>query len=211
MRHFPPDISSEIAADLALKSLFNNFIISSALLSRARNQDNVEDQLQDYLLMRKHIAAFDKDLPAQLPALVGQARDDMLAKLGALLTFDFEGAVRLKEWDGLGEIVRKTADCSSVVSLQAMADCLLRSSSEVPVQTVYGTLRQIIDQLWTLDALDVVKLARYMRCLLQVTLPFDDGLALGLVGEYCVIIQESADVSSWFLHSVPSWVVPSDH
>lgn len=132
MKMFPADVSSELSADVSLKTLFNNFIISSALLARARSQDNVEDQLQDYLLMRKHIASFDKDLPSQLPFLVGQARDDMMSKLAALFTFDFEGAVSLKDWDGLGEIIRKTANCKSVVALQAMADCLLRS--DAPVQ-----------------------------------------------------------------------------
>src|SRR4051812_40726262 len=57
MTHFPPSISSEIAADISLKTLFNEFIISSALISRARGADVVEDQLQDYLLARQHIAA----------------------------------------------------------------------------------------------------------------------------------------------------------
>ncbi|OIW27318.1 SPO22-domain-containing protein [Coniochaeta ligniaria NRRL 30616] len=192
MSHFPADISSEIAADIALKTLFNDFIVASALLARARGRDNVEDQLQDYLLMRKHIADFDANLPAQLPALVEQARADMLSKLAALLTFDFEGAVVLKSWDELGPIVLKTGDCNSVVALQAMADCLLRSP-DTPTQTVYATLRAIINALSILDVLDVVKLARYMRCLFQVTLPFDGTLALGLADEYVRILTETAE------------------
>jgi hypothetical protein len=191
MSHFPTDISSDVAADLALKTLFNNFIVSSGLLARARSQDKVEDQLQDYLLMRKHIAAFDASLPSQLPVLVEPAGADMLAKLAALLTFDFEGALALKTYDDLGPIVRKCADCKSAVPLQAMADCLLRSSSSVPVQTTYSVLRTIINALSALDAIDAPKLSRYMRCLFQVTLPFDDSLALGLTAEYVDLIREA--------------------
>lgn len=191
MSHFPTDISSDTAADLAFKTLFNNFIVSSALLARARSQDSVEDQLQDYLLMRKHVAAFDASLPSQLPALVEPASADMLAKLAALLTFDFEAAVALKCYDELGSIVRKCADCKSASCLQAMADCLLRSAC-VPVQMMYSTLRTIINALSALDAIDAPKLSRYMRCLFQVTLPFDDALALGLAQEYVDLIAEAA-------------------
>lgn len=199
MSRFPPDISSDIAADIALKTLFNNFIVSSALLARARSRDTVEDRLQDYLLLRRHVAAFDAALPAQLPSLVEQARADMLSKLAALLAFDFEAALALKAWDDLCPIVRKAASScerqpSAAIALQAMADCLLRSSgsSDPPAQTVYSALRAIIDALWALDrSLDAAKLARYMRCLFQATLPLDDGLALALAGEYVALLDEA--------------------
>lgn len=131
MSHYPPDVSSEVALDLKQRALFSNFIIATALLARARAADNVESQLQDYLEMRKHVAAYDSELPAQLPALVGEARNDMLQKLATLLAFDFEGAIRLKSWESLVEIVRKTAECKNVTTLQGMADCLLRSDAPV--------------------------------------------------------------------------------
>lgn len=198
MSHFPPDISSDTSADIALKAVFNNFIISSALVARARAQDNIEDQLQDYLRMRKHIASFDASLPAQLPALVEACRADMLSKLACLLTFDFEGALALKSYDDLCPIVRKCADscCSAArLSLQAMADCLLRHHQPpAPTQTVYSALRAIINSLSVLPpggggGMDHVKLSRYIRCLFQVTLPFDDALALDLTREYVDIME----------------------
>ncbi|RKU40879.1 hypothetical protein DL546_001180 [Coniochaeta pulveracea] len=189
MSHYPPDVSSEVALDLKQRALFSNFIIATALLARARAADNVESQLQDYLEMRKHVAAYDSELPAQLPALVGEARNDMLQKLATLLAFDFEGAIRLKSWESLVEIVRKTAECKNVTTLQGMADCLLRS--DAPVKVTYTTLRQIINQIYELESLDGVKLSRYMRCLFQVTLPFEDELALGLADEYIDLIQNA--------------------
>lgn len=191
LSHFPADVSSDLSSDIALKTLFNDFIISSALLARARARDSVEDQLQDYLLMRRHIASFDAALPAQLPALVEKARDDMSSKLGALLTFDFEAALALKDYPSLPSIVRRTAPCNSPTPLQAQADILLRAS--LPSQTLYTTLRLIIDSLAALDSLDVTKLSRYMRCLFQVTLPLDESLALDLTREYVAVIKEARD------------------
>lgn len=131
MSHYPSDVSSEVALDLKQRALFSNFIIATALLARARAEDNVESQLQDYLEMRRHVAAYDSELPTQLPALVEEAKNDMLQKLATLLAFDFEGAVRLKEWESLVEIIRKTAECKNVRILQGMADCLLRSDAPV--------------------------------------------------------------------------------
>jgi hypothetical protein len=58
----------------------------------------------------------------------------MLQKLATLLAFDFEGAVRLKEWESLVEIIRKTAERKNVRILQGMADCLLRSDAPVKGQ-----------------------------------------------------------------------------
>lgn len=55
----------------------------------------------------------------------------------------------------------------------------------------YTTLRQIINQIYEIESLDGTKLARYMRCLFQVTLPFEDELALGLADEYIDLIQDA--------------------
>jgi hypothetical protein len=122
--HFPSDIGSKV--ELSLKTLFSHFVISSALVSLARTQDNVERQREDYATMRKHVVAFDNELLEYLP-LDEQSRDDMLRKHAALLAFDFEAAVALKQWDDLGEIAQKAVSCKNITAFQAMADCLLRA------------------------------------------------------------------------------------
>lgn len=187
----PPDIPAQLAADLSLKVIFSNFVTASALVARARAQDKVEFQLQDYLLMRKHVAAFDKGLSAQLCVLEGQARADLLRKLAALLIYDFEGAICLKNWEELGVIVLKAVQCQRVATFQAMGDCLLRSGA--PGQVLYATMRSIINEIWALEVFDTAKLAKYMRCLFQATLPLDDDLALVLMGEYSAILEGSGN------------------
>ncbi|KAI9751931.1 MAG: hypothetical protein M4579_005842 [Chaenotheca gracillima] len=64
-----------------------------------------KSQLQKYLMLRKHIADFQKRLLEHLDRLEKGATSDLLKKYGTLLVFDFEAAIQLKKWDDLGSIV----------------------------------------------------------------------------------------------------------
>lgn len=128
INEFPDDIAVEMAGDLSLRSIFCNFLVSSALVSLARAHDNREKQLQDYLIMRKHIAAADSEIQRQLQSrsLDEVSVRDLLAKLAQLLAFDFEAAAMLKQYQDLAEIVLKASQCRNLESFKAMADCSLR-------------------------------------------------------------------------------------
>lgn len=130
INHFPSDMRSQV--EVTLKALFSHFIVASALVSFARTQDNVKEQLEDYQLMRKHVFAFDRLVPEYLSRLDEQSREDMVRKHATLLTFDFEAAVALGQWDDLGGIVQRAVPCRSAVAFQTMADSLLRA--QVPGQ-----------------------------------------------------------------------------
>ncbi|KAK4204676.1 meiosis protein SPO22/ZIP4 like-domain-containing protein, partial [Triangularia verruculosa] len=181
--YVPSDIGGSQLVEIGLKMLFSRFIISSALISIARAEDNVPKQLEDYAAMREHVKAFDTDLPDLLPRLDEHSRDDMLRKHATLLTFDFEAAVVLEAWDDLGGIVQRAIACKSVTAFQAMADSLLRARA--PGQVLYSTMRKLVNEIWVLEAFDAVKLAKYTRCLFQATLPVDDRLAMNLLEEAC--------------------------
>lgn len=130
IHYFPSDSGCKL--ELSLKTLFSHFVISSALIALARTQDNVEKQLKDYSAMRKHVMAFDTELPEYLPQFDEQSREDMLRKHATLLAFDFEAATALKQWEDLGSIVQRAVPCKNITTFQAMADCLLRA--QVPGQ-----------------------------------------------------------------------------
>ncbi|KAA8629884.1 hypothetical protein SMACR_04082 [Sordaria macrospora] len=181
INHFPADVGSQV--EVTLKALFSRFIIASALTSLARTLDNVKEQLEDYQLMRKHVQAFDSQVPEYLPRLDEQSRADMVRKHATLLTFDFEAAIALGQWDDLGGIVQRAVPCKSAVAYQTMADSLLRA--QVPGQVLYSTMRKIVNEIWDLESFDAVKLAKYTRCLFQATLPLDDTLAMKLLQEAC--------------------------
>ncbi|CAJ2511271.1 Uu.00g068960.m01.CDS01 [Anthostomella pinea] len=77
-----------------------------------------------------------------------------------------------------------------------MADCILRTQS-APAQgrillVLYNTLRKLINCIWELEHFDNKKLAKYMRCLLKVTLPLEPNLPLKVIEETCDIVKESA-------------------
>ncbi|KAK0652121.1 meiosis protein SPO22/ZIP4 like-domain-containing protein [Cercophora newfieldiana] len=183
--HFPSDAGSQ--AQLSLRNLFSRFIISSALISLARVQDNVEKQQQDYQAMRTHVRAFDGEL-VDLTHLDGQTKEDLGRKHAILLTFDFEAAVALQQWDDLGPIVQRAIPCGNITAYQAMADSLLRG--RVSGQALYSTMRKIINEIWVLESFDAQKLAKYTRCLFQATLPLDDKLAMRLLDEACSKARE---------------------
>lgn len=126
---FPDDIAAVMAGDLSLRSIFCHFLTSSALVSLARTQDNLDAQLQNYLVMRRHIAAADGEIQQQLQQgnLDEVSKRDLLNKLALLLAFDFEGAAALKDYQSLREIVVKASQCEDLESFKAMADCALRS------------------------------------------------------------------------------------
>lgn len=91
--------------DLSLRRMFCDFLAISLLIALARSEDNIEKQLQYYLTGRAHVEGFRARIPDQLTRLGPGSREDLLKKLGVVLAFDFEAAVRLKSWDSLELII----------------------------------------------------------------------------------------------------------
>ncbi|KAL7624283.1 sporulation-specific protein 22 [Parahypoxylon ruwenzoriense] len=93
---YPQDIPMQAAEDLSLRAMFCHFLLASEYIALARSEDNIEAQLQDYLMMRNHVKDFDTELQARLNTLEDVSKNDLQIKLSALLVFDFEGAICLK-------------------------------------------------------------------------------------------------------------------
>ena len=117
---YPATIEAFVAADLALRRLFCNFLSGSLLTVLARGEDNIQDQvhgsivmygsclqrqLQHYLNLRKAVDDFRNHVKEQLDRLDGGAKDDLQHKFSSLLTFDFEAAARLKAWGSFNAIL----------------------------------------------------------------------------------------------------------
>lgn len=145
LSYFPPDLAS--TPDISLKSLFARFVLSSALISLARTQDNVEKQSRDYGKTRMHVTAFDRELSEQLSHFDEASQHDLLRKHATLLSFDFEAAVSLGEWEDLGGIVQRAGPCKSIMAYQAMADTLLRGKA--PAQ---GMISFVVVRILEADA-----------------------------------------------------------
>jgi hypothetical protein len=129
---YPKDISDQISDDLCLRKMFCVFSAVTALLALARGEDNIEDKLQDYLNLRKHVDSFDALLQEKTGKLGEEAEEDLLRKLSILIAFDFEAACHLKAWDDLHDIILKAEFTKSQRVYEIMADCIL--CSQAPIQ-----------------------------------------------------------------------------
>ncbi|KAI2642013.1 hypothetical protein GGS21DRAFT_286435 [Xylaria nigripes] len=89
---------------------------------------------------------------------------------------------------------------------QSMADCILRCQS-VPAQVLYQTLRELINQIWALERFDSEKLAKYMRCLLKVTLPMEHTIPLNLIEEICINVKELSSNDKCFPPMELEWII----
>ncbi|KAF5027780.1 hypothetical protein F66182_111 [Fusarium sp. NRRL 66182] len=203
---YPPDIPSEDEADIQLMATRCHFVIAAALVSQARTEDKVDEQLQRYLEARQHIAEFDMTFEnhfrnkPELPVY-----PDLVGKMSTLFVFDFESAVSLKSWDDLGQIIRKARVCKDELVFKAMGDCLLRS--EASGQVISGTMRLIINEIFSLEQFDNQRLANYMRCMFQAILPLDDSLALQVVEQAVQIAHEGCQMQKAFPAEDLDWII----
>ena len=106
-----------------------HFIVAAALVSLARTEDDVEQRLQRYVEMRHHVSSFDSMMEVQVQPWKEEILKDLTAKMSTLFVFDFEGAVCLKDWDSLGQILRRAKGYNDEAMFKAMGDCLLRSQA----------------------------------------------------------------------------------
>lgn len=59
---------------------------------------------------------------------------------------------------------------------------------------MFSTMRLIINEIFELGHFDGTKLAKYIRCVFQATLPLDDKLALQLVDQAIQLFREGQQV-----------------
>ncbi|KAK2682418.1 Meiosis specific protein Spo22/ZIP4/TEX11 [Fusarium oxysporum f. sp. vasinfectum] len=203
---YPSDLPSEDDTDLRLMSVRCHFVVAAALISQARTGDKVDEQLQQYLETRRHISEFDTLFNAHFRNdSRSQVYPDLLAKLSTLFVFDFESAVCLKSWDDLRHIIRKARICKDEMMYKAMGDCLLRS--EASGNVVYGTMRLIINEIFSLEQFDNQQLAKYMRCMFQAILPLDDNLAFQVVEQAVQIAREGSQMQKPFPAEDLDWII----
>ncbi|KAH7257673.1 meiosis protein SPO22/ZIP4 like-domain-containing protein [Fusarium tricinctum] len=205
---YPSDVSSEDDAELRLMAARCHFVIAAALVSQARTEDRVDEQLQNYLEARQHVSEFESLFESHFRNdTKSQVNRDLLAKLSTLFVFDFESAIYLKNWDDLGQIVRKARICKDEIIYKAMGDCLLRS--EALGNVVYSTMRLIINEIFSLEQFDNQRLAKYIRCMFQAILPLNENLALQVVDQAVQIAREGSQMQKPFPAEDLDWIIPT--
>lgn len=59
----------------------------------------------------------------------------------------------------------------------------------------FAVLQLLINEIQALTNFDFLKLAKYLRCMLQVILPLDDDLAVQVLNQALQIVSEGSHVS----------------
>jgi tetratricopeptide (TPR) repeat protein len=185
---YPTDMDTGTLADLSLRRMFCDFLAGSLLVMMAREEDAIEAQLQYYLAVRKHAKAFQAHFQSQIGLLRGGAKEDLSHKASALLSFDFEAAVRLKAWEDVSQIVKDSKECGDPKLYGTLADVIL--SSEASTETMIVILQQIVNLSWHVDGIDMIQLARWVRCLYQLALTSKVDIAEFLLEQVCGLAKD---------------------
>lgn len=62
-----------------------------------------------------------------------------------------------------------------------------------------NTLKMIINEAWKTETFDTLKLARYMRCLFQISISENSKIAEKLLDQVCNHAEEASEVYMSFL------------
>ena len=101
----------------------------------------------------------------------------MQKKAHALLVYDLEAAVRLKSWSDLDPIVGELLKCDSLPALRMVMDIIL--CSEAPKPLMVSILNDIVlSLLHNPQSPDLPDIAQRVRCLLCLTLPYNQNHSL---------------------------------
>ena len=143
---------------------------ASALLriEMARLADTLECKLRHYVLARKHV----EDFRALYGKWNGTSESEVLEikeKFISLLPFDFEGAVKLRDWKVLDKLVDEAISFGTLTGLEGIEDLMVFSTA--PMGCVQRILKKVVDHLVSTPNTDFPILARWIRLSVRDYLP----------------------------------------
>ncbi|KAH7351006.1 meiosis protein SPO22/ZIP4 like-domain-containing protein [Rhexocercosporidium sp. MPI-PUGE-AT-0058] len=173
---YPQDINQQMMDDLSLRRMFCDFISATSLISLARGEDKIESQLQLYLRLRKHVESFDLQLQNKTGNLETEADTDLRRKLTILATQVYE----------------------------IMADIIL--CSEAPTPVLIQTIKKIINATWGMNEVNIEKLAKYLRCLIHLTIMENIDIAGPLLDQAYVYAEAASETERPFPADELEWM-----
>ncbi|KAF2872932.1 meiosis protein SPO22/ZIP4 like-domain-containing protein [Massariosphaeria phaeospora] len=176
----------EAQADLSLRLMFCNFLVACSLTTLARAEDNIQKCLQYYLEVSNHGQEFRRTVGEVLEKLGESAKTDIIAKHFQVVKLELEAALKLEKWDELDALFEQCWVYKSPDHYEALADlilvihsCVLKADLDAKYQSkLLSVLQKIINFSWRQTGNDIVKLSRWIRCLFQLALTFDENISL---------------------------------
>ncbi|KAF8420073.1 meiosis protein SPO22/ZIP4 like-domain-containing protein [Tirmania nivea] len=180
---YPDDIDASTRGAISLKAIYCHFLNASLGIQIAREEDNTNIRVQSYFEVKQQIQAFRMKRQALKDDLVQEVLWDLKDKHATLLLYEFEACVHLKDWDYLSTIVGEAQHCENPRVVQYFGDMIMQS--QAPDRTIMPIMKKILEALILSpnENMDVVKLARCVRCQVQLSLIRDPKVTAQLIGE----------------------------
>ncbi|KAI4744710.1 hypothetical protein E4T50_04904 [Aureobasidium sp. EXF-12298] len=188
---------------LLTRLLLCRFLAASALIVMARSEDNIERALQLYLDARRQIAAFYQRYQEaeQNGWLQPDASSDIEVKEFEMIQFDLEALMRLENWQDLDKVLSMCLESRHSNRLENAADLILHIHTNI-VSSAHPTtsnllaripsvMEKIINTCWRNNK-DITRLARWIRCLFQMTMTTNFVISLRCLDQASAIASKAA-------------------
>ncbi|XP_014560370.1 hypothetical protein COCVIDRAFT_89663 [Bipolaris victoriae FI3] len=183
--------SSNTSSDLSLRLLFCEFLAACTWITLARAEDNVEQNAQQYLEVRKHSQNFRRAVSETMNGLGQSAKADIISKHFQVVKLELEAALKLRKWDELDELFDQCWVYKNPDHYETLADltlvihqCIVQAELDVKYQKkVLSVLQKIVNLVSRQPGSDMPRLSRWLRCLFSLSLPFDDESSLRCIDQ----------------------------
>lgn len=189
---YPDDIGEFALAEISYRRLLCHYLCACISIELARAEDNIESQLQHYLVSRRHVQEF-RGRRGSVRCNAEDETQDLEKKFGILLGYDFEAAARLKDWEALRGIVEEAvlANNKGIAVFEIITDVLI--SSEAPSRTKLILMQVILNYTVPSPMANVVKLSRWIRTLVQLSITKDPKVTEALLVEVIDVTRNRSD------------------
>lgn len=189
---YPDDIDASTSAEISYRRLLCHYLCVCVSVELARAEDNIESQLQHYLVSRRHVQEF-RGKKGSVQCSAEDEIQDLEKKFEILLGYDFEASTRLKDWESLRGIVEEAVSCNNkgISVFEIITDVLI--SSEAPSRIKLIMMQVILNYTVPSPMANVVKLSRWIRTLVQLSITKDPKVTEALLVEVIDVTKNRTD------------------
>ncbi|PVH94353.1 SPO22-domain-containing protein [Periconia macrospinosa] len=192
---------SEGDIDLSLRLMFCEFLVTCTYTTLARAEDNVQECLQYYSQARRHGKACREIAATNINQLGESAQADAIAKHFQVVKLELEAVLKLERWDEMDDLFDQCWKYKYQGQYETLADLVLiihsiivKSNLDRKYQSkVLSVLQRVINTTTKQNGDDAGKLARWIRCLFQLSLTFDENVSLRCVEQAITLASTRKD------------------
>ncbi|KAI0843290.1 meiosis protein SPO22/ZIP4 like-domain-containing protein [Hypoxylon sp. FL0890] len=226
LRHSGPANAAKIARKLFTCALQRNNLDDAAEVFRSMSESARQEPMTLYLAYKLALRSGDREMASDCLRHISKASSDDPQYLYACCVDAQQAEDKICAIEALQQLVQKyeysPTDAihlpallrivirlqTSLANDQAQVDgrhLLIDDICQVFESVLYSTLRKIINQIFSLEQFDNEKLAKYLRCLLKVTLVLEPEFPLKIMEDICRLVKQCTDSQKPIPHQEVEW------